>query len=185
LRRVVAQLEGMPAAERLRWLELLSYIHALVYHERNPAEHEGLQGEIEASVRTDEHRQEVSTMRRTIADELRAQGRKEEAVRSRRQTLLRQLRRRLGESPAEAVAAVEAANSVKQLNGWLDGVVTAARLADIGIRLPSSCRGEDHDGAGVAGLHRPAGDTGVPAGQNQRSKVAASCYRVRSPGLEG
>jgi hypothetical protein len=134
LRRAVAHLEGMPAAERLRWLELLSHIHALVYYERNPAEHPGLQGEIEASVRTDEHRQEVAAMGRTIADELRAQGRKEGAAQALQQAILRHLRRRFGEPPPETVAAVEAATSVKQLNGWLDRVITAARLEDIDIR---------------------------------------------------
>jgi hypothetical protein len=35
LRRVIEHLEAMPAAQRLRWLELLSYVHALVYHERS------------------------------------------------------------------------------------------------------------------------------------------------------
>jgi hypothetical protein len=133
LRRVVGHLEAMPAAERLRWLGLLSYVHALVYHERNPAEHGGLQEEIEASVRTDEHRQEVSAMGRTIADELRAQGRKEEAVRARRQVLLDQLRQRFGELPRETVAAVEATASVKQLGTWLRSFATAATLEEIGI----------------------------------------------------
>ena len=38
LRRVVRHLETMPPAERLRWLELLSYIQALVYHERHGTE---------------------------------------------------------------------------------------------------------------------------------------------------
>jgi hypothetical protein len=116
---------------------VISYVHALVYHERNPAEHGGLQQEIEASVRTDEHRQEVSAMGRAIADELRAQGRKEgrkeEAVRARQQTLLRQIRRRFGELPAETVTAVEAATSVEQLDSWLDRVITAATLVAVGI----------------------------------------------------
>jgi hypothetical protein len=63
-------------------------------------------------------------MGRTIADELRARW----------QTLLRLLQRRFGELPLEIAAAIEATTSVKQLNGWLDDVVTAARLADIDIR---------------------------------------------------
>ena len=37
LGQVVQTLEGMPEAERLRWLDLLSYIHALLYHEREDA----------------------------------------------------------------------------------------------------------------------------------------------------
>ena len=38
LGQVVRALEGMPDAQRLRWLDLLSYVHALVYRERAPAE---------------------------------------------------------------------------------------------------------------------------------------------------
>jgi hypothetical protein len=34
LGQVVQAVEGMPQTERLRWLDLLSYIHALVYHGR-------------------------------------------------------------------------------------------------------------------------------------------------------
>ncbi len=45
LQRVVASLEQLPSEERMRWLDLLSYIHALVYHERVPSEHRGLQEE--------------------------------------------------------------------------------------------------------------------------------------------
>jgi hypothetical protein len=75
--RVVQHLETMPAEERMRWLELLSYIHALVYHMRNPPERPALQEVIEASVRTDEHRQEIFAMHRTIADELISKGKKE------------------------------------------------------------------------------------------------------------
>ncbi|MBN2492667.1 MAG: Rpn family recombination-promoting nuclease/putative transposase, partial [Planctomycetes bacterium] len=64
---VLQFLEAMPAEERYRWLELLSYIHALVYHVRQPEERPGLWREIEASVATDPHREEVSDVRRTIA----------------------------------------------------------------------------------------------------------------------
>jgi len=74
LNRVVQHLETMPQAERRRWLELLSYVMALVYHAREPSEWPNLQQAIEASVRTDEHRQEVFEMRRTIADQLKEEG---------------------------------------------------------------------------------------------------------------
>ncbi len=49
LEAAVASLESMPPAERLRWLELLSYIHMLVYHERKGRQRRGLQEVIEAS----------------------------------------------------------------------------------------------------------------------------------------
>src|SRR5207249_5214409 len=49
--RVVQRLEEMPARERLRWLELLSYIRALVYHDRECSEQEELRQAIIDSVR--------------------------------------------------------------------------------------------------------------------------------------
>jgi len=133
LRRALQHLETMPAAERLRWLELLSYVHALVYHVRNQAEHGALQQEIEASVGTDELRQEVSAMGKTIAEALIEKGRKQEQLRSRRQILLNQMRGRFGDLPPETVAAVETNKSVQELDTWLERFATAARLEEIGI----------------------------------------------------
>ncbi len=137
LRRVVLQLEQMPAKERQRWLELLSYVLAMVYHERNPSEHEALQAEVEASVQTDRQRREVAAMGKTIADALmakgRRQGRKEEAIRARQQTLLRQMELRFGTVPAEIVKAIEATRSVEILETWLERFVTAETLKELGI----------------------------------------------------
>ncbi len=106
LNRVVQHLESMPQAERRRWLELLSYITALVYHVREPSEWPSLQQAIEGSVQTDEHRQEIFGMRRTIADELEERG----AIKNRQQTLIRQLKRRFGDVPDELSSAIRATN---------------------------------------------------------------------------
>ncbi len=137
LGRVVEHLEIMPAAERTRWLELLSYVQALVYHERDPSEHAGLQREVEASVRTDQHRQEVSVMGKTIADELidkgMKRGRKEEAVRARRRILLDLLQERFGELPQEIVATIESSKSIEQLDAWLRRFAKAVALEEVGI----------------------------------------------------
>ena len=110
LNGVVQHLETMPKAERRRWLELLSYIMALVYHVREPSEWPSLQETIEASVQTDEHRQEIFEMRRTIADELKEEGAKEGALKKSQQTLRRQLKRRFGDLPDELSSAIRATN---------------------------------------------------------------------------
>jgi hypothetical protein len=127
--RVIRSLEAMPVEERLRWLELLSYIHALVYHVRHPKEQPGLFREIEASVATDVQRQEVFQVGRTIADELKDEGRLETA----RETLTRQLRRRFGEVPEETVAVIASTRDLERLNGWLDRFATAETLEQVGI----------------------------------------------------
>ena len=133
LNRVVRHLETMPEAERLRWLELLSYITALVYHVREPSERPSLQKTIESSVQTDEHRQEVFEMRRTIADELKEEG----AIKNGQKTLVRLLKRRFGDVPAAVSATIRATDDPERLDAWLDLVVTAEALDDVGIGAPA------------------------------------------------
>jgi hypothetical protein len=129
LHRVVQHLETMPKAERLRWLELLSYSMALIYHVREPSEWPSLQQTVEASVQTDEHRQEVFEMRRTIADELEERG----AIKNSQQTLIRQLKRRFGHVSDEVASTIRATNDPEQLVEWLDRFATAEALDEIGI----------------------------------------------------
>ncbi len=136
LNRVVQHLETMPDAERLRWLELLSYVMALVYHVREPSERPSLQKAIESSVSTDEHRQEVFEMRRTIADELKEEGRGK-AIKNRQQTLIRQLKRRFSDVSVAVSATIRATDDPEQLDEWLDLVVTAESLDDVGIGTPA------------------------------------------------
>jgi hypothetical protein len=133
LRRVVEHLERMSVSERLRWLELLSYIQALVYHDRADAEREGLRELIVASVRTDNDRREVAVMGRTIAEALRDEGRREEAVRSRQQTLLRQLRTKFGKVPKATEKIIAATDDVARLDAWLDQILAATTIAEVGI----------------------------------------------------
>ena len=123
----------MPQAERLRWLDLLSYIHALVYHVRETEEREDLQAHIAKSVRTDPHPQEVNAMKKTIADMLKEEDAKEERVKSRRETLLNLLRAKFGEPPAEVIATIDACTDVAQLDAWTKAILTARRLGSVGI----------------------------------------------------
>jgi len=131
--RVIRALEAMPAEERLRWLELLSYIHALVYHVRRPAERPELRREIEASVATDADRQEVFQVGRTIADELKDEGRLLGKLETARETLVRLLRRRFGDVPEATVAIIQSTSDFDRLNGWLDRFATADTLEEVGI----------------------------------------------------
>jgi hypothetical protein len=137
LQRVVEHLEALAAPERLRWLELLSYIHALAYHERGRAEYQDLKEQIEASVQADVYRREVFAMGKTIAEDFiekgRKQGKKQEAIRSRRRILLNLLRRRFGDLPEQTVAAIESCTSAEELDSWLNNFATAANLDEVGI----------------------------------------------------
>jgi hypothetical protein len=130
LEQVVRALEAMPDAERLRWLDLLSYIHALVYHGREKEEHAEMQARIAQSVQTDPHRQEVKKMGQTIAQMFEERGQ----LKSLRATLQRLIHRRFGEPPADVVATIEACGDIAQLDAWIDAIITARRLAELRIQ---------------------------------------------------
>ena len=128
----------MPEEERLRWLELLSYVVALVYHKRKLIERPMLRETIEMSVRTDVLRQELTQMGKTIAEELMEKGKRDGVregaraaeISARQRTLSRQLEKRFGEIPANVAAVINATNDVGRLDGWLDQIVVAESLED-------------------------------------------------------
>ena len=142
LEQVIGHLESMPEADRLRWLDLVSYIHAMIYHERRPAEHGRLHRAIEASVATDTHRQELVQMGKTIADVIRDEGMKEGIkegikegeIRSKRETLLRLLEARFGKPAADVHDVVESTTDIEQLDTWLERFATAKTLKQVGIQ---------------------------------------------------
>jgi hypothetical protein len=137
VRRVMDHLEKMPRKQRTRWLQLLSYIRALIYHDREPSEQQDLGEEILASARTDEHRREVMTMAQSMAEFLRAEGHKEGhkegTVEALRQTLVDQIRLRFGKIPKATERKIAATDDQVHLQSWLSRFATATSLADIGI----------------------------------------------------
>ena len=62
-------------------------------------------------------------------------AKKEAAIETRQQTLVRQLRRRFGSVPSELVNLVETTDDVDQLDDWLDHLVTAQTLEELDIRI--------------------------------------------------
>jgi len=60
-------------------------------------------------------------------------GRQEGEIGARRKTLLRLLRRRFGGVSAEIAARLEATSDIEKLDAWLDRVVTAQTIDDVGI----------------------------------------------------
>ena len=74
LEQTVTKVQEMSGDERLRRVELLSYVEGLVYNARGLSEHRALQPRIYAALRDDEVRLEVEMIRRTMADVLREEG---------------------------------------------------------------------------------------------------------------
>jgi hypothetical protein len=82
-------------------------------------------------------RQEMLDMRKTMADALLEQGRrdgeKKAAVEIRQQTLVCLLRRRFGKVSAKVVTTVESTTDVKLLDTWLDRLVMANNIDQLDI----------------------------------------------------
>ena len=135
LRQVVSVLETLADEDRLRWLELLSNIDALVYHDRQPDEHETLRQTVGDSVRNDRHRQEVYDMSKTMAEYLkeegRQEGRQEGEVLARQNYLLRLLRHKFGKLPAAVVRRIKATEQLELLDRWFDQTSAAQQLQDV------------------------------------------------------
>jgi hypothetical protein len=72
-------------------------------------------------------------MRRTIADQLREEG----GIEALQQILIRLLKRRFGDVPDELSSTILATKNPEQLDEWLDQVVTAQALEDVGIEVPA------------------------------------------------
>jgi hypothetical protein len=61
------------------------------------------------------------------------EGRSEAAIETRQQTLIRLLRRRFGKIPAKVTRAINATKATEQLDDWLDQVLTASSLDEMGF----------------------------------------------------
>ncbi len=133
LEEVVTNLEAMPDEERNRWVQFLSYIEALVYHARRENEQPDLRDVVDRSIQTDPHRQEYTKMGRTIAEMYMDRGREEGELKYARATLLRLLRKRFKKVPRKVESRIASAANLHELNAWLDRLLNAHKLEDVGI----------------------------------------------------
>jgi hypothetical protein len=81
--------------------------------------------------------EQIITIRRTMADVLKAEGKeegkKEGQIERCRKILLRQLTRRFQAVPPEVEATVNKTTDLAQLEEWVARFATAKKLADVGI----------------------------------------------------
>jgi hypothetical protein len=131
--RAVRRLEEMPAGERQRWLELLSYIRVLVYHDRQSSEQEALREVLLASVRTDDRRREVEAMFRSGADVLIEEGMQKGAIQALQESLVDLLRIKFGRVPRATEKVIRSTDDRAKLHAWVTRTPTASTLADMGI----------------------------------------------------
>jgi hypothetical protein len=139
LREVVDVLRGLADKERNRWLELLSYIAALIYNEREVPEREPLLEKVADAVKDDAYRKEVFDMGRTIAEYLKEEGRQvgreeglqEGDLRTQRRMLVKALRQKFGKIPAATLKRIEATEQFDLLDGWFEKTLDAKKLDEI------------------------------------------------------
>lgn len=76
-------------------------------------------------------------MGKTIAELLRAEGRREgrakDILEGQALTLLRMLRNQFGELPPVTVATVKSCREIARLEAWMDRLLSAASLDEMGI----------------------------------------------------
>jgi hypothetical protein len=155
LRAAVSAAEGLAEQDRERWLDLLSYIEALIYNDREVPEREPLLEKVADAVQNDAHRKEVFDMGKTIAEDLiekglekgRKEGRKEGLeeglekgreeglekgeMRNQRRMLVRLLRKRFGKIPASMVKRIETTECIDLLDAWFDQALAAKKLENV------------------------------------------------------
>jgi hypothetical protein len=128
---------------RHRCVELLSYIVALVYHVRGADEQPELRDVVDRSVQTDPHRKELTKMGQTIAEMYMEKGREKGRIEGKmpgeieraRTILLRLLRKRFKRVPRKVEARIAATVNMRDLETWLDNILNAETLVEVGISL--------------------------------------------------
>jgi ElaB/YqjD/DUF883 family membrane-anchored ribosome-binding protein len=137
LTEVVGALEDISGKEQEGWQEFLSYIYALVYHERSGSEMSRLHDAVEDAARSTQLKKEFRNMKTTYADILKAEGRKEGQkqgeILTSQEKLLRLLRARFETVSDDIVQRVSQTDDMVQLNTWFDQAATARTLAEVGI----------------------------------------------------
>lgn len=139
LREVVAMLESLAQNDLERWWELLSYITAMIYNERETGEQDPLVEKVADSAPNETFRREILIMGKTVAEDLiekgmakglqkgLQKGRQEE----RRRMLLRLLKNKFGKVPAATVKRIEATEQLDILDAWFDQAMAAEKLDDV------------------------------------------------------
>ena len=121
-------LSGLDDARKFLLLNLIETYFKLASDERQ--EFEGLLSR--------ERYREVRKMQMTWAEKIEKKGReeglKEGLLEGKREALLRQLETKFGPLPEEMISRVRAVQSLPELDSYLDRVLVAASLEDMGLR---------------------------------------------------
>lgn len=128
LSEIMHDLQDLPRHEHERWLNLMNYLIAMVYHYREADEQPRLLGIIDQSV-ADDVKKEIEMIKRTGAEAFRDEG----GLRDLRSALRELLLVKFGNVPAAVTARIKNEPDRGVITEWMKNVVKAKRLADVGI----------------------------------------------------
>jgi hypothetical protein len=131
LSEVVSSIQSLVEEDRQRWLELLSYIDAMLYYERAAAEYQPLHETVSKSVRDNRDWQEVSGMAKSMAEVDMEQCAAEAIVRVRREVLVDLLRHKFHKVPLKILRRIESTDGLEILKAWFELAIDAKTLEEL------------------------------------------------------
>ncbi len=134
VREATEQLETMPEKQKNRWLNLVSFMEALIYHYRDADEVPVIQQEIEDVVESQEYLKEIEAMKNSYAQTLKRagkrEGKREGKLDGQQKILIRQLSQKFGGISVEVTRIIESTQDEEQLELWLDKVLFTESIDD-------------------------------------------------------
>ena len=127
--RVLSCIEGLSDTDQQRWVEFLSYIYALIYHERVDNERAELTERIQSSYARNKSNQETSNVARAVGKMF------EDIVKLKvtRDHVRKLLERRFGSVPSNVSEAIDAADTQQQMDTWFEQAIDATSLDDLRV----------------------------------------------------
>jgi hypothetical protein len=126
MRQVVARVDKLTDTKAGRLESLLWFIKSLVYHDREPPEHEPLVDIIRSTVRK-ANQPMVDAMSKSIAQAIKEEGK----IEGRREYFLLLLQERFKTVPESIVAEIEGTTDLHQFDVWVNAFKKASTIADI------------------------------------------------------
>jgi predicted transposase/invertase (TIGR01784 family) len=133
LMRAMEYLESLSSDEAGMWEKLVYYLVLLIYHRRDPSEHEMLLEQMKGRIRAHFHQEEVANMRQTAAQALIQEGRELGVIENQRENLVTLLQAKFGQLPSTTVQRIQSLRERERLDTLFRQAIVATRLEEMKI----------------------------------------------------